>query len=141
MTEKNIVVLQENGVIQYVQTTVEAVEGLSDFASIQDTGWQNLDAVNGYRWHSLYQGQYRVINKVIYLRGCIQNEQLTPNEVFARIPVQYAPDKLTAFSCSLMSSEAKDFGRVDIGVKGDIRLISATDKKNVYLNQVIYPLS
>lgn len=109
---------------------------------VKDSGWMDLELANGYRWHDLYPGKFRIIGKHVYLTGAI----VSKNEVFeettvAKIPRAFAPNSRQAFTVAQMSSIPSEIANVAIWQNGEIQVVSSVSKeKNVFLNQVNYPL-
>lgn len=109
---------------------------------IKDSGWMNLELASGSKWHDIYPGQFRIIGKHVYLRGCVLSKEKAFEETpIAKIPRAYAPSIREAFTTAQMSSIPGEIAQIAIWPNGEIQVVSAVSKeKNVYINQVDYPL-
>lgn len=109
---------------------------------VKDSGWMDLELASGSKWHDIYPGQFRIIGKHVYLRGCVLSKEKAFEETpIAKIPRAYAPSIREAFTTAQMSSIPGEIAQIAIWPNGEIQVVSAVSKeKNVYINQVDYPL-
>lgn len=83
-------------------------------AVLTDTGWQRLTPASGYtNGTDSTEAQYRVREKVVYLRGTLTKNSgsIGSAETVAAVPAAYAPDRYTGFSLVTTVSGAR--GRVN----------------------------
>jgi hypothetical protein len=91
-----------------------------------DTGWITISPINGWRNQTGFQLQYRVWDRVVYLRGYLNNAGATAT-VFANLPSNLTPNQTVRLSCS--NGTSSDAVWMDIPIGSDGSLAANTAKK------------
>lgn len=102
-------------------------------ALVEDTGWQNLELVDGFSAYSAGYAPLRVrrIGKVVYLEGAIKNaSEITYTKPFtiATLPEGFCPEY--AHVCVMQGSGAHRFA-LHIEATGNIQIDRYTDTETI----------
>lgn len=103
--------------------------------------WENLTLANSHKWHPSYVGKFKNKNGIVQLRGCIENTSATKKDVVVAYipkPEVNAPTILTTTIVPLMTADANQLAKIEIGTNGAIKVLNVTSGKNIYLNTIIY---